>query len=92
MLILSTYMKSFNNFIFSHVTLLLHNILFIFISFLLGFLLITKLNIHIRNRFAQLSSYAHSLLPIGRGFTSQWLDIGAQDRAAAIGGRIPGVV
>ena len=28
------------------------------------------------------------LLPIGCGFTSQCLDIGAQDQAAAIGGRV----
>ena len=29
------------------------------------------------------------LLPIGRGFTGQCLDIGADDSAAAIGGRVP---
>ena len=32
------------------------------------------------------------LLPIGRGFTSQCLDIGAGDVAAAIGGRVPDAV
>ena len=32
------------------------------------------------------------LLPIGRGFTGQWLDIGAGDVAAAIGGRVPDAV
>ena len=32
------------------------------------------------------------LLPIGRGFTSQCLDIGAWDLAAAIGGRVPDAV
>ena len=32
------------------------------------------------------------LLPIGRGFTGQCLDIGAWDLAAAIGGRIPDAV
>ena len=29
------------------------------------------------------------LLPIGRGFTGQCLDIGAWDLASAIGGRVP---
>ena len=29
------------------------------------------------------------LLPVGRGFTGQCLDIGAHDRAPAIGGRVP---
>ena len=33
-----------------------------------------------------------SLLPIGRGFTGQRLDIGAWDLAAAIGGRVPDAV
>ena len=32
------------------------------------------------------------LLPIGRGFTGQCLDIGAWDLAAAIGGRVPDAV
>ena len=32
------------------------------------------------------------LLPIGRGFTGQCLDIGAGDLAAAIGGRVPDAV
>ena len=32
------------------------------------------------------------LLPIGRGFTGQWLDIGAYDLASAIGGRVPEAV
>ena len=32
------------------------------------------------------------LLPIGYGFTSQCFDIGAQDLAAAIGGRVPDAV
>ena len=32
------------------------------------------------------------LLRIGRGFTGQWLDVGAWDLAAAIGGRIPDAV
>ena len=32
------------------------------------------------------------LLPIGRGFTGQCLDIGAWDLASAIGGRIPEAV
>ena len=32
------------------------------------------------------------LLPIGRGFTGQCLDIGAGDVAAAIGGRVPDAV
>ena len=32
------------------------------------------------------------LLPIGRGFTSQCLDIGAWDLASAIGGRVPEAV
>ena len=32
------------------------------------------------------------LLPIGRGFTGQCLDIGAGDSAAAIGGRVPDAV
>ena len=32
------------------------------------------------------------LLPIGRGFTGQCLDIGAGDLAAAIGGRAPDAV
>ena len=32
------------------------------------------------------------LLPIGRGFTGQWLDIGAWDLASAIGGRVPEAV
>ena len=33
-----------------------------------------------------------SLLPIGRGFTGQRLDIGAWDLAAAMGGRVPDAV
>ena len=32
------------------------------------------------------------LLPIGRGFTGQCLDIGASDLASAIGGRVPEAV
>ena len=32
------------------------------------------------------------LLPIGRGFTGQCLDIGAWDLASAIGGRVPEAV
>ena len=32
------------------------------------------------------------LLPIGRGFTGQYLDIGAWDLSAAIGGRVPDAV
>ena len=32
------------------------------------------------------------LLPIGRGFTGQCLDIGALDLASAIGGRVPEAV
>ena len=32
------------------------------------------------------------LLPIGRGFTGQCLDIGAWDLAPAIGGRVPDAV
>ena len=32
------------------------------------------------------------LLPIGRGFTGQYLDIGAWDLAAAIRGRVPEAV
>ena len=32
------------------------------------------------------------LLPIGRGFTGQCLDIGAWDLAAVIGGRVPDAV
>ena len=32
------------------------------------------------------------LLRIGRVFTGQWLDIGAWDLAAAIGGRVPDAV
>ena len=32
------------------------------------------------------------LLPIGRGFTGQCLDVGAWDLAVAIGGRVPDAV
>ena len=32
------------------------------------------------------------LLPIGHGFTGQWLHIGAWNLAAAIGGRVPDAV
>ena len=35
---------------------------------------------------------ACALLPIGRGFTGQCLDIGAWDLAPAIGGRVPDAV